>query len=245
MLGRTTLGPSPWPAVVAGSGVGLGGVRPGNSERRWLDEAQSLLIGSPSESARRRLRRRQTKVWSIVVGAGVLAVAAGALAAVLVSHHAEWDTDLTVPLWRAVVGYSVAVCGVIVEVVAVVRLVRAGVVSSARSAPISVLTRRQQRQLRKQVRGQLPPVPAELALARDLSTRLARQRPLVLLFVGLAGIQAGQALTNPSRLLVTLASGQVLLCTICLPLMQRDINRAELFLRRHPDPGTGPPATLS
>jgi threonine/homoserine efflux transporter RhtA len=72
-----------------------------------------------------------------------------------------------------------------------------------------------------------------------MAERLTLQRHLLLVFVGLMLQQVGRAVSSTSAVDVGFVAAAVLLYSIGVLLMSRDVRRAERFLRRHPAPLDG------
>ena len=203
-------------------------------DERWA-QAQSVLDQRPSEEARRRLRRHRLVTLSTVVGLLLVGVAVAVLlvAFVLGSDGGERAEP---PRWQEVSGLGLLVAAVVLEVVGLVVMARAGVWKGRWDMPASVLTRTQRRLLLAQVRGRVPADPARLPLARDLAERLRLQLGTVFIWVGIVVLQIGQAVLEPSTRRLIAVGVLVALYAVALGLMMRDARRASRFLDSHPEP---------
>ncbi|MGZ4572223.1 MAG: hypothetical protein ACXVXU_15235, partial [Blastococcus sp.] len=161
----------------------LGTAGAGTDEERWA-QAESILANNPTPSAQAQVRRVRTMLWLLLVGTMVLGLGLGVLAVVLFGHGHHRTSH--VPAWQEITGLAVELAGVVVEIAGIVTLRRRRQWGARWRAPTAVLTRAQRRSLVKQVRGRIPAEPARLPLTRDLAGRLADQRGLLVLYVGIA-----------------------------------------------------------
>lgn len=201
-------------------------------DERWV-EANSILGRYTTPSAAARQRRRRRTVWLIVVGtalaSGVVGGITGGLAA---SGGHPIDTNEAAP-WQYVVGFALSGIGLIGGIASLVSLIRAGQWGVAWRSPTSVLTRRQRKELLREVRGQEPLDPSHLGLAKDLARRLVIQRRQVLVMASFLLLWAGQLIVFHDPLHLTMFGLFVLLGAAAIPLFLRDANRAQRFLHQH------------
>ena len=205
-------------------------------EARWA-EAESMLAGTTSAEAQRRGRRLRNRLLLIVLGAFVLSIALGFLVALIFGshHHQHRSADST--SWLHVAGLVASSCGLIVEIVALVKMVRSRQRGSAWRSPMLVLTRRQRRSLVQQIRGKRPVDPARLALTRYVAERWEGQSPQIfLVFVGAAMIGVGNVLITPNGFHYGLAVYLAVLLVLMFVLWERQRRQARRFLEEHPAP---------
>jgi hypothetical protein len=210
-------------------------------EERWT-RAEELLRGTPSRATTDGVRRRRLLVWAATVSAFLLVGGLGLGVALLVHdpHHVDPPDP---PLWREITSLALFLASVIVMVIVLVSLRRAGQLGNAWRGPLTPLTRAQRKGLVRQVSGKEPVDPARLGLSRDLAVRLVVSgRVSGLLFLGLALGWVGRLVDEPT---VGWAAfyGAVLLCwPVVLFSSRRQRQRAERFLAEHPAPDGEEPA---
>ena len=78
------------------------------------------------------------------------------------------------------------------------------------------------------------PGVARLGLARDLAERLADQRGLGLLLIGLLLINLGNAIDEPTRFRLGVMAGTVVLFALAGGFGVRQVRRVRRFLAEHP-----------
>ena len=203
---------------------------------RWA-QAQSVLDRRPSDQAGRRLRRVRRLTWAGIAGGVVVVAALGVLVVVLTAGSDGSPGGDTTPMWQEIGGLVVQGVGVVVEIVGIMAMRRAGMFGKDRwSIPGAVLTRSQRRSLLHQVQGREPVDPRRLSLARDVARRLIVQRAQLLLLVGILTLQLGQTISSPSTWRVLLAGAFTVLYAVLLGQLERNARRAERFLAAHPEP---------
>lgn len=201
-------------------------------EDRWA-EALSVLEQRPTAAAGRRRRQRRTRTWLLVAALLALSAAAGLLVAVL-GLHAFDDGTAPVASWREETSTALVAVGLVVEVVGLVGLVRAGLWGARWRSPSTLLTRHQRRQLMRVVSGRVPVDARVLPLARDLAEHQATARVLVVMHAGMAVMQGGQTLTHTAWGWFAAALVVVVLLGISAVLLERQGRRARRFLQAHP-----------
>ena len=208
---------------------------PSTDAARWA-EAQSVLDRAPTESAEERLRRSRRFLLMIVAAIVLLSVAV-AVVALVFWHGRSTRSAADVPTWQGVLGVVVVGTGLVFECYGVVTMLRRNRRLRAWRSPTAVLTSAQRKDLRSQVRGQVPVAPDRVPLARDLAERLIAQSIAVVTNAGLAIMWVGQWIESPStwRWMVAIAYGLLLGVSWCFT--QRDVRRARRFLAEHPAPG--------
>lgn len=205
-------------------------------EERWA-EAEAILAGKPSADAQRRGRRLRNRLLLSLVGLVVVALALGLLLALLFPGHHHQHRSSGSTGWLAVTGLVVTGCGLLVEIVALVKMARSRQWGAAWRSPLMALTRRQRRSLAQQVRGKRPVDPARLALTRYTAERWEGQSPLIfLVFVGAGLIGAGNVLITPNAYHYGLAGYWVVLVVLMFVVWGRQRRQARRFLQEHPAP---------
>jgi hypothetical protein len=205
-----------------------------DDQERWL-AAQRVLTGSIDPGLRRRQRRKRWTVVALALGVILLSLAVGVGAVALLGGHRH-GVEPTVPTWREAVAGTLALCGAAAAGVGLVKLFRANGAGTRWNSPQAMLSRRQRRDLLRQVRGQAPVDPAHLLLTVHTARLLARQRPVLLLALGLVLLQAAGAVDSGKPWRVGLASGGAVAMAACAVLVERDVRRARRFLAQHHAP---------
>ena len=213
------------------------------SERRWR-QAQSVLDGVGDAAAERRLRRQVvTRRWIVVGAAAVpLVVVAVILALSRGRDHTSSDAS-DLPTWREILGFSMQLGGLAVEFFGLVRSRRARR-GSLPDAPLLFLTRSERKALMTQVRGQVPPIPSQLPLARHLALRVTQQSS-ILVGVGAGLLAVGQALVNDQLWFTFFVAAAIPFLAWGIRHQRRELARARLFLARNPDPDSQEPTAGS
>jgi hypothetical protein len=201
---------------------------------RWA-EAQSILDRTPTGSAEARLRRARRNRWLLIVGFVLVSIAVGILVAALVIDPRP-DLHEDVPVWRSVTGFTISGLALVFMATGLVIQYRRLWRARAWGSPMYVLTRRQRKELLRQVRGQEPVAPERIPLARHLAE--------LLLLQGLA--LSVQAALMASFVGLWIADGRTYrlvfigIFAVVLPwagiVFRREHRRARRFLETHPDP---------
>ena len=203
----------------------------GPAEQRWRAALRLADGQDAGELAARRLHRYRVLVFALLA---VLVLVAVAVVVVALHRDGPPRPRAAVPEWRQVLGLAVSVVGLLIGVVAVVRLLRGGGWRASLASPLRALDRSQRRLLLRQVRGTAPVEPARLPLTRELARQLERQRWVVVIVAGNGLNSAGQALSGGRSSQVGLAAAFAVLLAVGAPLAARDVRRARVFLARHP-----------
>jgi len=99
-----------------------------DDETRWAD-AESILDGTPTESATRRLRQFRRRTWTTLAVVLVVCLAGGGLVGWAIGsshgHHGGSDEG-GASGWVEVLGLVVVVAGVALAIAGLVRMRRAG-----------------------------------------------------------------------------------------------------------------------
>lgn len=203
-------------------------------EGRWA-QAQSILDRVPTESAERRLRRwRQLRV--LFVTAVILSATVVAVVAFVLFRGTVEPQSPEVPTWQAVIGFTIAGAGLLLQAFGVVAAWRTNQRLQAWRSPLAPLTRSQRKELLAQVRGLRPIEPPRVRLARILAEQMVSQGALVVAYLGMGIAFIGQWIASPAvwRAVGTIGYGLVL--PIAWVYMERDARRARRFLQEHPSP---------
>ena len=181
-----------------------------------------------------RIRSGQRR-WLVLCLVGALAIVPVVtwFAAALPGAAVE---DRPVPL--VVTGLALTLVGLAVEGVALVRAGRSGQFARGRRSPLWAVPPRERRRLQQQLSGRRAVLPEDVPVLRVLATAARDRRWLVLVLLGFAVMQVGQALQfgGAVRVLSAAAVSGVLVAAAAL---HGEARRAERFLARHPSPGSG------
>ncbi len=210
-----------------------------DDEARWA-EAQSILDRHPTESADKRLHRAKRLRWLLVLGLVLLGLVLALLFALLVFDPSpEYDRP-GVSTWQAVTGLSISGLGIVLMLVALVFHFRRTRRARGWSSPMYLLTRRQRKELLKQVRGQAPAVPERVPLARHLAELLLLQRLALAVQAGMLVNFAGLWIADRATYRLVFVGILAVLLLVGAVLFRREDRRARRFLAEHPDHGSRP-----
>jgi MFS family permease len=200
-----------------------------DAERSYLE---TRFGGRSGEELLRRARRRRV-IW-LSVGLAVAGLVGGLVGGLHSgSAHVQRQNPST---WREVLGLVLLLAGAMVEVVGFVRLYRRGfrrVVRHSWRSPLLALPLRERRRVLRQMRGQLPLEPGDVAVVRGHARRVDRTRDLQVVLVGIAVIQLGQSV-GQRPLLAVLSAVFVVGVLVVTALYRRDLDAARRFLAEHP-----------
>ena len=205
------------------------------NERAWA-QANALLRGSPDRVILEGTRRRRQRVLLLVVGASVSLLTLGLLVGHLYGrgHPDRAGQSSADPLWRASLGLSSILLGLVALGLGFIQMRRDGLTGGRWRAPTSALTRAQKRDLRRQVLGRAPVAPVRLPLLRDLADRMTRLRSVILFYIGIMSIEIGRLLASPGPWRLAFVLALVLLSLIVLVQLRYEARAARRFLREHP-----------
>jgi protein-S-isoprenylcysteine O-methyltransferase Ste14 len=200
---------------------------------RW-----TVVSGQDLDERRRIQRARRRFLLVVMVTAGAVAAVAVAAFAWLGGYESDvWDGEP--PWWAAVLGVTLAVVGLIVQIGALVWVVRSGRYRANRDSRLWGLSLSHRRKLVRQVRRG-GDAPEDLPLLRHTAEQMAGQRWFIALIGGLALMNSGSALMLWSWAWLAFSTAIVSMVAIALALTLRDARRGEAFLRAHPAPGRDP-----
>lgn len=219
-----------------------GPAAPGDEERRWAEAMTILEAGGDTDAQRRARNHRLLVIATVLVVLTVIAATLGVLAVRhSFGHPGQQHHRQHGARWREIMGLILSTAGLAVEVVGFVRWRRSGGWATAWRTPLLPLTRRQRRDLLRQVRGQQPPDPDRLPLLRDLARRVRDNDqgffgPQALVTAGTCLLLAGNAVRSTSLWLVLLGVPSVAPYPVAVAAARRASRRASTFLSQHPEP---------
>ncbi|NEK87195.1 hypothetical protein GCU60_15745 [Blastococcus saxobsidens] len=198
---------------------------------RWA-EAQRILDGLPSQALEARIRHRVR--LSILLGTGLVLLAAGAAFALLAWLGDEPATADDDPRWRTIAGLVLTAGAFVLVIVGGVTQWRANRRLGGLRTPLMVLDRRQQKLLLDELRGVVPLDQAHVGLVRHLAERQTGQRALLLLQLGLLLMFVAQFIGSPSawRLAMVLVFGAGF--GVLALMVLRNERQARRFLAEQP-----------
>jgi hypothetical protein len=198
-----------------------------DDDARWAEALASLEHG-PTPVVRARVRRLRLVALGIL---GLLMVPALLLPFLLPDRPDRPAPDEPTTALE-VIGLVALSLAIVVEATALVLVVRSN--RGRWVSPLAALTQRQQRDLRAQVRGEAPPLPARVPLARYLAESALRQRPVALVLLGAALLWTGMALTAPSWWGAAVAVAFAAFAGAAWVRVRREEGSARRFLDQHP-----------
>lgn len=203
-------------------------------EDDWA-RARAVLDRLPPEPADRRSRRLRVQQRLLVLGALVVALCVVTLLVLLVVDRGALRAEARPSSWRLGAGFALQVAGLAGMIAALA--VHSGAVRHTRgwTRPLHWLTRREQKGLLRQARGQDPLVPEQLPLVRhaallNLAQRVPLASPSALLLLAV-----GQYVAMPDPVRLVLGLGMAA-CVVAVGLLdRRDTRRLRRFLAQHPE----------
>ncbi|KAB1924687.1 hypothetical protein F8280_13130 [Micromonospora noduli] len=162
-----------------------------------------------------------------VVGALAVGVAMGG------QNTGIFDGDP--PRWASNLGRVLLILGVIVEVAAVVWVVRTGRYRASRQSPLLALSWSRRRRLARQVRRGTPEADEDAALLVETARQFVEQRWFVVLVAGLAMTSVGQAFLGFAPFFAMIGGLLLVIWAVLTVSVLRNARRGEAFLRDHPD----------
>ena len=209
-----------------------------DDDERWA-RAESILADKPTPAAAHQIRRQRAMLWLLAGAVAVLGAAVGLLVALLLRHHRGGLGD-DAATWQVVVGLVLQGAALVLVFTGLVLQRRANGRRWRWNVPEAVLTREQRRGLMKQIRGRAPVEPRRLGLTRDLASRLANQRGILLLLTGLSIMFIGQAIATPSIWRVVFAGAYLVLLGAAVVAQRRLARHAQRFLDENAAPEPAP-----
>ncbi|WP_146763262.1 hypothetical protein [Micromonospora noduli] len=162
-----------------------------------------------------------------VVGALAVGVAMGG------QNTGIFDGDP--PRWASNLGRVLLILGVIVEVAAVVWVVRTGRYRASRQSPLLALSWSRRRRLARQVRRGTPEADEDAAFLVETARQFVEQRWFVVLVAGLAMTSVGQAFLGFAPFFAMIGGLLLVIWAVLTVSVLRNARRGEAFLRDHPD----------
>ncbi|MBG6069191.1 hypothetical protein [Micromonospora ureilytica] len=137
--------------------------------------------------------------------------------------------------WASSLGRVLVILGVVVEVAAIVWLVRTGRYRAARRSPLLTLSWSHRRRLARQVRRGTPEADEDPTLLVETARQFAGQRWFVVLVAGLAMTSVGQAFLGFAPFFAVIGALLLVIWVVLIVSVLRNARRGEAFLRDHPD----------
>lgn len=184
----------------------------------------------PDRAGRKQRRLR------LILGFVLLPAVVGALAVgVAMGGQNTGIFDGDPPRWASNLGRVLVILGVIVEVAAVVWVVRTGRYRASRQSPLLALSWSRRRRLARQVRRGTPEADEDAALLVETARQFVEQRWFVVLVAGLAMTSVGQAFLGFAPFFAVIGGLLLVIWAVLTVSVLRNARRGEAFLRDHPD----------
>jgi MFS family permease len=202
-------------------------------------EQQWLTTRFPDREVKDVLRAGQRRRAVLLAVVMLAALVIGLVAGMLLSDPSGGDEGRDADTWRLVLGMLLLVVGVVVEIVGLVALFRRGKIRENWRSPLLTLPWRKRRHILRQMRGHTPVVEDDAVLVRGHAERVARQKPITVVFLGVVLIQLGQLLNSEGGLAWFMAVAMAVVI-IASGFFQRDVLAARRFLDDNPAPAEEP-----
>ncbi|RAO07611.1 hypothetical protein [Micromonospora noduli] len=184
----------------------------------------------PDRAGRKQRRLR------LIFGFVLLPAVVGALAVgVAMGGQNTGIFDGDPPRWASNLGRVLLILGVIVEVAAVVWVVRTGRYRASRQSPLLALNWSRRRRLARQVRRGTPEADEDAAFLVETARQFVEQRWFVVLVAGLAMTSVGQAFLGFAPFFAMIGGLLLVIWAVLTVSVLRNARRGEAFLRDHPD----------
>ncbi|RAO23498.1 hypothetical protein MED15_01340 [Micromonospora noduli] len=184
----------------------------------------------PDRAGRKQRRLR------LILGFVLLPAVVGALAVgVAMGGQNTGIFDGDPPRWASNLGRVLLILGVIVEVAAVVWVVRTGRYRASRQSPLLALSWSRRRRLARQVRRGTPEADEDAAFLVETARQFVEQRWFVVLVAGLAMTSVGQAFLGFAPFFAMIGGLLLVIWAVLTVSVLRNARRGEAFLRDHPD----------
>ncbi|MGC4877069.1 hypothetical protein ACLQ26_12535 [Micromonospora sp. DT43] len=178
-------------------------------------------------------RRPRLLVLLIALLVGGVVAALGVGVAVGGDDTAAFDGDP--PPWAFVLGATLSLIGLAVEIGALVWTVRSGRYRAARRSRLLTLSWSHRLRLGRQVRHGTPEAGDDAVLLEEMARQMAGNRWSAGLMAGLMTVSVGQALMRFAPFWAVFSGVVAVAGAVAIVLVIRDARRAEAFLRAHPD----------
>ncbi|MFI5835368.1 hypothetical protein ACIA5A_17005 [Micromonospora sp. NPDC051300] len=199
------------------------------------------MDGTGERQEIRRGRRRFRLLLAGTIGAFTLvSILVGWLAE---GFPASWLERGNPPGWLEVTGRILAVSGLVLMIVTLIRMVRGGGYRADQKSPLWAVSARRRRALARGVRRDMVASPDDLPWLRATAAQMVRQRWVVASTGGLLTMNLGQALLSLAPIWLALMGIMAVMFGIVCWQVPRDARRAEAFLRHHPAEPPAAPAT--
>ncbi|WP_431877200.1 hypothetical protein [Micromonospora marina] len=185
---------------------------------------------------RREIRRGRRRVRLLLVGTVLVLTLVSLLSALMTdgTFPGSWLERGDPPGWLEVTGLVLVVLGAVLEIGALVSMVRSGSYRADRESRLWAVSFRRRRDLARAVRRGVVDSADDLQWLRATAAQMVRQRRFVPLFGGLLTMNFGQLLLSLAPIwFVLLGVAGVAFGLACGQIL-RDAPRAEAFLREHP-----------
>ncbi|MGC4894983.1 hypothetical protein [Micromonospora sp. DT31] len=170
-----------------------------------------------------------------MVGVPLVGAVVGALVVELAIDQ-DWSfrTGGRPPQWAQVTGIVLTVLGLVIEVAAIVRAARRGLLRSQRRSPMWAMGMRHRSRLTRQVRRGTPGPETDLSALTVAARAMAEGGWWASVAVGLVVLNVGQALVRVTTpLFLAVFGGGAVLFALVGWQVHRDAHRGAAFLRRH------------
>ncbi|RAO25515.1 hypothetical protein ONO23_05867 [Micromonospora noduli] len=179
---------------------------------------------------------RKQRPLRLILGFVLLPAVVGALAVgVAMGGQNTGIFDGDPPRWASNLGRVLLILGVIVEVAAVVWVVRTGRYRASRQSPLLALSWSRRRRLARQVRRGTPEADEDAAFLVETARQFVEQRWFVVLVAGLAMTSVGQAFLGFAPFFAMIGGLLLVIWAVLTVSVLRNARRGEAFLRDHPD----------
>ncbi|MGW4293391.1 hypothetical protein ACWEH1_10100 [Micromonospora chersina] len=184
---------------------------------------------------REGIRPGRRRFWLLGAGTVLVFVLVSLLVGLLAEGFAaSWWRRGDPPGWLEVTGLVLVVLGLVLEIAALVGIVRSGSHRADRESRLWAVSWRRRRELARSVRRDVVDSPDDLALLRATAAQMARQRWLLPLLGGLVALNVGQGLLSFAPIWIFLIGFTAVMFAVACRQVPRDARRGEAFLRAHP-----------
>lgn len=188
------------------------------------------------DSERQEIKRGRRRFRLLLVGTVLTFVLASLLVGLMAegAFPSSWLERGHPPGWLEVTGLVLVVLGAVLEIGALVSMVRSGSYRAGRESRLWAVSFRRRQDLVRAVRRGVVDSADDLPWLRHTAAQMSRQRRLVPLFGGLVTMNLGHLLLSLAPIwFVLLGVAGVAFGLACGQIL-RDALRAEAFLREHP-----------
>ncbi|MET9303165.1 hypothetical protein ABZX66_27975 [Micromonospora aurantiaca] len=194
---------------------------------------------------RHEIRRGRRRFRLLLVGVALVFALVSLLVGLMAggAFPSSWLERGDPPTWMTVTGGVLTVLGLVLEIVALVRMIRSGTYRADRESRLWAVSISRRRELARAVRRGVVDSPSDLPWLRTTAAQMIRQRRFVPMIGGLVTMNLGQILLSLTPMWFVLFGVTGAMFAFACGQILRDAPRAEAFLREHPgDPAvTGSP----